>query len=281
MIQTYDGKYYICKTCQSKLKKGKTPCQAIWNRLELDDLPDYLAKLHTLEKAIICKRILFRKVLIMPKGQMPKIKGAICNIPIDVAQINKVLPAGADSNGIVSVKLKRKLSYNGHVYFEPVRPEVVKSALQYLKLNNNLYNDIVIAVDDIPPELLSPLDESSNECEYIEETNDQNMEEQEPPLDKMRVASNETLLISHIPCAQDEENVTIAPGEGQKPLSILSDKYCEELAFPYLLPRGRYGFTREREIPLSASKYFNQRLLHYTQRFASSSDYIFFAHSVI
>ena len=97
----------------------------------------------------------------------------------------------------------------------------------------------------------------------------------------MRVGSNETLLISHIPCVQDEENFTIAPGEGQKPLSILSDKYCEELAFPYMLPRGRFGFSREREIPLSASKYFNQRLLDYSQRFASSSDYIFFAHSVI
>ena len=305
LIQTIDGKHYICKTCQSKLKKGKTPCQAVWNRLELDDLPDDLAKLHTLEKAIICKRILFRKVLMMPKGQMPKIKGAICNIPIDVAQINKVLPAGSDSNGLISVKLKRKLCYNGHVYFEPVRPEAVKSALQYLKLNNNLYHDIVIAIDDIPSELLSHPDETSelNECEYIEkanenieeasenieeandenveEANDENIEEQESPLDKMRVASNETLLISHIPCVQDEENVTIAPGEGQKPLSILSDEYCEELAFPYLLPRGRFGFTRERKIPLSASKYFNQRLLHYTQRFASSSDYIFFAHSVI
>ena len=38
--------------------------------------------------------------MIMPKGQMPKIKGAICNIPIDISGINKVLPAGADSYGI-------------------------------------------------------------------------------------------------------------------------------------------------------------------------------------
>ena len=84
---------------------------------------------------------------------------------------------------------------------------MVKSGLQYFKLINNLYNDIVIAIDDIPPELLSPLDESSelNECEYIEEANDENIEEQEAPLDKMRV----TFLISHIPCVQDEENITI------------------------------------------------------------------------
>ena len=35
-----------------------------------------------------------------------------------------------------------------------------------------------------------------------------------------------------------------------------------------------------RDIPLSASKYFNQRLLNYSQVFAADSDYIFFAHSV-
>ena len=32
---------------------------------------------------------------------------------------------------------------------------------------------------------------------------------------------------------------------------------------------------------LSPSKYFNQRLLNYTQKFSSDSDYIFFAQSVI
>ena len=34
------------------------------------------------------------------------------------------------------VKLKRKLIYRGHVYFEAVSPDVVRSAPQYLKLNN-------------------------------------------------------------------------------------------------------------------------------------------------
>ena len=54
----------------------------------------------------------------MPKGQFPKIKGSICNVPIDTADITNVLPRGADSNGLVMVKLKRKLSFRGHVYFE-------------------------------------------------------------------------------------------------------------------------------------------------------------------
>ena len=65
------------------------------------------------------------------------------------------LPQGADSNGILMVKLKRKLMYRGHVYFEAVSPDIVQSALQYLKLNNPLYCDIEINVGNIPEHLLS------------------------------------------------------------------------------------------------------------------------------
>ena len=109
----------------------------------------------------------------------------------------------------------------------------------------------------------------------------ENIEESENPLDKMRVGSSETILVSNIPHTIRDETVTIAPGEGKKPLSILMDKQCEELAFPYLFPHGKFGFNINRDVSLSASKYFNQRLLNYTQRFASDTDYIFFAHSVL
>ena len=55
----------------------------------------------------------------MPKGQSPKLKGAICNVPLEADNVCNILPRGADSNGIIMVKLKRKLMYRGHVYFEP------------------------------------------------------------------------------------------------------------------------------------------------------------------
>ena len=38
--------------------------------------------LNRLETVLISKRILFKNNSIMPKGQQPKIKGAICNIPV-------------------------------------------------------------------------------------------------------------------------------------------------------------------------------------------------------
>ena len=69
----------------------------------------------------------------MPKGQMSKLKGSICNVPIDTSNVANALPQGADSNGIIMIKLKRKLAYRGHVYFEAVSPEAVRSALRILK----------------------------------------------------------------------------------------------------------------------------------------------------
>ena len=86
--------------------------------------------LNRLEKVIVSKRILFKIVSIMPKGQQPKIKGAICNIPISVVKTSECLPQGMDINGLVFVQLKRKTSFHGHILFESVRPDLVLSALE-------------------------------------------------------------------------------------------------------------------------------------------------------
>ena len=67
---------------------------------------------------------------------------------------------------------------------------------------------------------------------------------------------------------------SIAPGEDKQPLSFFSDKQSEELAFPVLFPKGRFGYMAEREVKLSVGKYFNARLLHYSGRFASNAEYL-------
>ena len=74
-----DGHEYICKTCSLKVSKNKIPCQAVFNKLNLADIPFELGILNKLECAIITKRLLFKKIVIMSKGQMPKRKGAISN----------------------------------------------------------------------------------------------------------------------------------------------------------------------------------------------------------
>ena len=64
------------------------------------------------------------------------------------------------------------------------------------------------------------------------------------------------------------------------PNSLLADESGEVLAFPYLFPTGKSGNNVQRINKLSPIKYFNQRLLNYTQLFVSEADYIFYAVSV-
>ena len=171
------------------------------------------------------------------------------------------------------MKLKRKLVYKGHEYFDSVRPNVVRSALQYLK-QNNPHQNIVIEDKNLSS---SNFRSDQDDSEIVEEVE----AEQENPLDAYRTTAAETVLISKIPAQiVDNENITIGPCEEKKPMSVVSDKYCEEMAHPYLFPTGKFGYIVERAIKLSPIKYFNQRLLNYKQSFASEADYIFFAHSL-
>ena len=43
----------------------------------------------------------------MQKGQSPKLKGAIYNLPLDVFNVSNTLPRPVDSNGVIIVKPKK------------------------------------------------------------------------------------------------------------------------------------------------------------------------------
>ena len=65
-----------------------------------------------------------------------------------------------------------------------------------------------------------------------------------------------------------------------QPTSMISTKFC---VTPIMMKSailnddsGAIEFELERDVKLSPSKYFNQRLLNYKQSFASEADYIFF-----
>ncbi|XP_057292445.1 uncharacterized protein LOC130621150 [Hydractinia symbiolongicarpus] len=282
-VLCFDSHAYICITCDKYLKKAEIPPQAVWNKLNIVDLPNEIQCLNRLEQILISKRILFKKIAVMPKGQQQKIKGAICNVPIQVEAVNNCLPQGIDSSGVLFVKLKRKLAYRGHVVFQSVRPELLNEALQYLKNFNSFYSDVLIRMDNITQEFLSLCDTDAmvdtNEFSVTVDIDDDNLEAENPL--SMNCASSDEMCV--IPNFQnpDDEVLDIAPGENKQPQSFFSDQYCEELAFPFLFPTGKFGYKVARPVYLTATKYFNQRLLNFSQRFSSNADYIFFAHYVM
>ena len=170
----HEGPFYVCKICHRCLYKrsiqhferniknessspinvfsfvkGKVLCKSVSNKLEVYNFLSHFRGIRKLEKVLIAKRLLFKKITIMPCGQMEIISGTICNIPIDTTNVTNMLPRPVDSNGLVIIKLKPKLEYHGHVLFEPVRAVFLKSILNYLKTNNHLYQDVVINAENI------------------------------------------------------------------------------------------------------------------------------------
>ena len=150
------------------------------------------------------------------KGEFSKIKGSICNIPVEAANICNILPRPAVSNGLIFVKLKRDLKYRGHVYFEPVRLHIIYQALTYLKLHNKYYEDISIAKGLSSEDMFkfSDIVEVQGRSEWVlqknvsdgkemaENINDRSKTEfasVEDPLNMHRTASNKTTFVSEIP----------------------------------------------------------------------------------
>ena len=125
-VKSFDEKLCICETCHRHLYK---------NKMDLDSIPDELKSIKKSEKIVIFNVPLFKKIEIMHgTGELSKIKGSICNIPIKAANICNILPRLAVFNGLVVVKLKRDLKYRGHVYFGPVPPHIIYQALAYFKI---------------------------------------------------------------------------------------------------------------------------------------------------
>jgi len=157
--------------------------------------------------------------------------------------------------------------------------------------NNNLYADVSVAND---------WQESwkDNDCEDVEDKGNEAdvvVDEQQPLLavdgeDNFEeevgeeIEANGLRWIAYDTCLQDDDDegkekiVSVAPGEDQRPIPILEDKFFEELAFPDKFPLGSGGFaSQKRRVRLTPRKYFNQWVLDQDGRFAKDTDYLFAA----
>ena len=314
--KSIDDEQYICKTCSWNLKRNILPPQAVANSLQLDEIPEQLSDLSTLESMLISKRIPFMKILALPRGKQKAIHGCVVNVPINPEETCSILPHVPSSTSCITVKLKRKLEYRGHVILQSVRPWKIMEALEHLKLhqNNPHYKDIVInenwqdeSFTDDPQlwEALTANNTSDNGTIHLVPSTTENSEEDEETTNDTTERTNtsnendnsddeddsnevedrsEITGLPYDSCLQPKDLsadkdflLNLAPGEGKKPVGMFTDKNSEEMAFPCLFPSGLRGFDHQREKKISVKKYFNQRILNFDTRFAASTEYLFYA----
>ncbi|XP_062607417.1 glutamic acid-rich protein-like [Saccostrea cucullata] len=312
---------YICKTCILSLHKKKIPAQATINELHLTELKEPLISLTDFEARLVSQRLIFMKILALPRGRQKAIHGTVVNVPVDSSQTCTLLPRLPTNSGLIPVKLKRKLEYRGHVEFQHISPDRVISSLLFLKENNEFYKDVPVlenwqdlAAGDNPSlwERLTEPHTKKNESVYDDNGNHDQRTEPHNEEDNTHGSDgayehntlgndsdewsgedddllnaeeiSQTRGIAYDTCIQQEykgnEIISIAPGEGKTPVSLLTDDNNEVLAFPKLFPDGKFGFDTKRKIKLSLSRYINARLLHRDGRFARNSDYIFYTQHI-
>ena len=108
------GQLWICYTCHNKISKGQIPAECWVNTLMLDPIPPELACLNSLEQHLIALHIPFMKMLALPKGGQNGVHGPVTCVPANVVQTTNVLPRSSMEGSLLQVKLKRKLTYEGH-----------------------------------------------------------------------------------------------------------------------------------------------------------------------
>ena len=99
------------------------------------------------------EKLVIKKITIIAKGESPEPKAAICNVPVNVADVCITLRRSSDFNGFVFVKFKRILQYRDYIILNQC-VQVLSSDYYNFKLNYPLYLDFEVNISNIPTNLV-------------------------------------------------------------------------------------------------------------------------------
>ena len=265
------GFEWICNTCLNNLKRGKIPKLSVANGMKLIEKPAEL-DLNNLEERLISLRIPFMQIRALNSGGQFSLKGSVVNVPSDIEPTIQALPRLQNKSETIPVKLKRMKEFKHAVRTENVRPVAVMTALQTLLRTSQLYKDANITIDDkwsvdnrevVGESSSNDPPASDSESDAFSEIDD---DDNETPV--MTLLDEQTF--------DKNEVLSVAPGEGQKPLSLFKDPDAEYLAFPTLFCGQKRVSNSDRHVPVYYSDICKWELRCVDRRFALHVPNIFF-----
>ena len=223
----------ICNTCHKYLKEEKVPPCSLMNGFGFPNKPPEL-DLTPLEERLIAPRIPFMQLREKPRGGQLSITGNVVNVPADVTTTIQKLPRLVSEDETIPLKFKRSLMFNHSIAFENVRPNKVLNATKWLIKNSNLFKaegvqineEWELQLSDSEEEIEDHNDNVANERTESEDnwTEEVNVED--------RPTGNTDTVMQSVDFREFNQVLSVAPGEGNSPLSIFQDKNVEFLVFP-------------------------------------------------
>lgn len=150
-----------------------------------------------------------------------------------------MLPRLQSQTGTIKVNLKQKLQYKSSALSLNVRPHQVVQAAKWLD-NSYLYRDEDIVQhekddNEIGNPQLESVDKNNdnNDSARVDKADNWSEDEEEIPAG---VTDTKFTAPGVLEDSEQQHILNTAPAEGNRPLSVFRDKYCEELACPGIFP---------------------------------------------
>ena len=215
------------------------------------------------------------------------------NIPITDSKINETLeklPRTPNSAGLIGVQLKRKLEYKNTHKHQLINPQKMFLFLDKAKLKGNPYYRDVLTFDAYRGRCKKSDEEGfrlvfgNNE---ESETEDQETKIEDKLIDEILLEEYETVdpvkkfqfqYDNSVVMMDKFPEISVAPGENERPRNVLFDENWDVMAFPALHNYdGSNGMDQDRDVKLSPQRYFIQRITNINSRFAKCCAYLYAA----
>ena len=220
----------------------------------------------------------------------------IVNVPADINNTISMLPRLLSESGTIKINLKRRLQYKSSAFSLNVRPHKVVQAANWLVENSSLYReegisinqnwlenscDVLLSVNEGDTERLESQSESESDKTQVPVTVDYNNDNEDQwSEDEAEVPAGitDTMLTATDFMTNDERQhvLNVAPGEGNKPVSIFRDKYSEESAYPGIFLGQKRPDNENRLTDVHYSEICKSELRRSDRRAAMCIENIFF-----
>ena len=287
----------ICHSCRATIRNNKMPRFALANGLWLGEVPKELSSLRYVERMLIA-RIRHSCCCIRIASGMRKMKANAITFQSPIPKIYNILPPPKDEiQDVLAIMFTGPVKPTASDFKRTpflVRRNNVKRALEWLSLNHQDYEDIIISdenlqqyPEDIPPVSIEYKNCSTNKTpegmSIFDFDEEDGTAEGECPftvhgltgheLDLMTTNAIKAKALQHL----NNSGKILAIGHADQPESIWNNPHLYPQMFPWLFPYGLGGIGTVKGI--SDQEHKKHLLMYHDKRFQTDPTFPFVAFS--